>query len=60
MAIESVSQRPLEPVQTPPQPTVAEKGREEARAAPEPQREPPPPPPPPAESGRGQNVDISV
>ncbi len=56
MAIESISQRPLEPVQTPPQPTVAEKGKEEAaRAAPQ---EPPPPPPPPAESGRGLNVDI--
>lgn len=56
MAIESISQRPLEPVQTPPQPTVAEKAKEDVQAAPE--REPPPPPPPPAESGRGQNVDI--
>ena len=56
MAIESISQRPLAPVQEPPRPTVAEKGKEEeARAA---QSEPPPPPPPPAESGRGQNVDI--
>lgn len=59
MAIESISQRPLAPVQAPPQPTVAEKGQEEARAA-QPEREPSPPPPPPAESGRGQNVDISV